>query len=137
MAAILGKIEEFDPTQEEWPQYAERLEQFFEANDLTGDGKAAKRRATFLTVIGPGPYKLLRSLLSPEKPSDKTYEQLAKKLADHYNPAPSEVMQRFRFNSRTRKPGESVAAFVADLRRLTEYCNYSATLDKMIRDKLV
>ena len=72
MAALLGKIEQFDPTQEEWPQYAERLEQFFEANELTGEGKAAQRRATFLTVIGPGPYKLLRSLLSPEKPSDNS-----------------------------------------------------------------
>ena len=35
--ALLGKIEQYDPEQEEWPQYVERLEQFFEANDLTGD----------------------------------------------------------------------------------------------------
>ena len=84
----LGKIKQFDPTQEEWPQSAERLDQFFEANNLTGDGKAAKRRHWS---------KLLCSLLSPDKPSDRTFEELAKKLADHYNPAPSEVI-RFRFN---------------------------------------
>ena len=42
--ALLGKIEQYDPEQEEWPQYVERLEQFFEANDLTGDYKADKRR---------------------------------------------------------------------------------------------
>ena len=59
MAALLGKIEQFDPTQEDWPQYAERLEQFFEVNGLTGEDKAAKRRATFLTVIRLRPYKLL------------------------------------------------------------------------------
>ena len=59
--ALLGKIEQYDPEQEEWPQYVERLEQFFEANDLTGDDKANKRRATFLSVIGLAPYKLLRS----------------------------------------------------------------------------
>ena len=59
MAALLGKIENFDPDQEEWPQYVERLEQFFEANDLTGESKEVKRRATFLSVIGPAPYKLL------------------------------------------------------------------------------
>ena len=53
--ALLRKIEQFDPQQEEWPQYVERLEQFFEANDLIGDDKAAKRRATFLAVIGPEP----------------------------------------------------------------------------------
>ena len=76
MAALLGKIEQFDPEQEEWPQYVERLEQFFEANDITGEAKAAKQRATFLSVISPAPYKLLRSLLSPAKPTDKTYAEL-------------------------------------------------------------
>ena len=72
MAVLLGKIDhgwidQFDPEQEEWPQYVERLDQFFEANDLSGEDKATKRRATFLTVIGPGPYNLLRSLISPAK----------------------------------------------------------------------
>jgi hypothetical protein len=136
MVALLGKIDTFDPELEEWPQYVERLDQFFEANDLTGDGKATKRRATFLTVIGSRPYKLLRSLISPAKPSDKTYDELVKKLTEHYSPTPSEVMQRFRFNSRSRKTEESVAAYMADLRRLAEHCNYGDTLDKMLRDRL-
>ena len=135
--ALLGKIDQFDPEQEEWPQYVERLDQFFEANDLLGDGKANKRRATFLSVIGPAPYKLLRSLLAPAKPKEKTYDELVAKLTEHYSPTPSEVMQRFRFNSRVRKTGESVSAYVADLRRLTEGCNYGDTLEKMIRDRIV
>ena len=40
--ALLGKIDNYDPAREEWTQYVERLEQFFEANDLTGEDKAAK-----------------------------------------------------------------------------------------------
>ena len=47
------------------------------ANDLTGESRAVKRRSTFISLIGPEPYKLLRSLLSPEKPKDKTFEELA------------------------------------------------------------
>ena len=58
-------------------------------------------------------------------------------LTKHYSPAPSEVMQRFRFNTRTRREGELVAEFVADLRRLAEFCNFGATLEKMLRDRLV
>ena len=46
-------------------------------------------------------------------------------------------MQRFRFNSRARKAGESVAAYVAELRRLAQHCNYGDTLDKMLRDRIV
>ena len=113
LMALLGKIEQYDPEQEEWPQYVERLEQFFEANDLTGDAKADKRWATFLSVIGPAPYKLLRSLLAPVKPKEKKYDELVTKLTEHYSPTPSEVMQHFCFNSRSRQAGESVAAYVA------------------------
>ena len=137
MAALLGRIDQFESEQEQWPQYVERLEQFFKANKIIGDGKAAKRRATLLSVMGPAPYRLLRSLLSPIKPTEKSFEELVAVLTAHYNPPPSEVMQRFRFNSRCRKTGESVAAYVAELRRLAEFCNYGPTLDKILRDRLV
>ena len=132
MSGLLGKIDYFDPELEDWSQYVERLEQFFEANGIVGEENAVKRRSTFLSVVGSSPYKLLRSILAPAKPTEKTFEQLAEVLKKHYNPPPSEVMQRFRFNTRSRKPGESVATYVAELRRLAEFCNFGETLDKMI-----
>lgn len=55
MAAILGKIDHFNPEQEEWPQYAEHLVQFFEANDSTGDGKATRWCVTSLQSLDQGP----------------------------------------------------------------------------------
>ena len=137
MATLLGHIEHFDPAVEQWTQYVERLEQFFVANDVTGDDKAVKRRATFLSVVGRDAYNLLRSLIAPEKPTEKTFEQLVAVLTEHYSPKPTEVMQRFRFNSRARKEGESVAEYVAELRKLTEFCNYGVALNKMLRDRLV
>ena len=78
--ALLGKIEQYDPEQEEWPQYVERLQQFFEANNLTGDAKADKQQATFLLVIKLAPYKLLRSLLAPVKPKESEFDELVAKL---------------------------------------------------------
>ena len=137
MSGLLGSIDKFDPELEDWAQYVERVGQFFEANGIVGEENAAKRRSTFLSVVGPSPYKLLSSILAPVKPSEKTFEELTEVLRNHYSPPPSEVMQRFRFNTRSRKPGESVATYVAELRRLAEYCNYGNTLEKMIRDRLV
>ena len=102
-----------------------------------GEVKAVKRRSTFLSVVGPGPYKLLRNLVAPAKLSEKTFEQLTELLKCHYNPPPSEVIQCFRFNSRVHKPGESVATYVVELRCLAEFCNFEMTLDKIIRDRLV
>ena len=116
------------------------MEELFEVNDLTRDNKAAKRRPTFLAVIGPEPYELLRSLLVPIKPKEKTYAELVAKVNEHYSPTPSEIMQcmqRFRFNSRSRKAGESVAAYIVELHRLAQHCNNGDTLDKILRDRIV
>jgi len=137
MVTLLGSIEQYREGQEEWPQYVERLEQFLKANDIVGETKANKRRSVFLAVIGPGPYKLLRSFLAPVKPVEKTFDELVLVLTKHYSPPPSEIVQRFRFHTRVRKPGESVATFIAELRGLSEFCNFDNPLEKMLRDQLV
>ena len=36
-----------------------------------------------------------------------------------------------------RLPGESIAMFVAELRKLSEFCNYGEMLNDMLRDRLV
>ncbi len=66
---MFGKIE-FDEEKEEWAQYVERLGNFFSANNVT---EVDRKRAIFLTVIGPAASKLLRSLISPAKPTEKTF----------------------------------------------------------------
>ena len=48
--ALLGKIEQYDPEQEEWPQYVERLEQFFEANDLTAGRRKSGRETGYFPL---------------------------------------------------------------------------------------
>ena len=46
-------------------------------------------------------------------------------------------MERFKFYSRSRRPGESVANFIAQLKSLEKHCNYGASLENMLRDRLV
>ena len=65
MAIQFGHMGEFEEGREEWTQYAERLGHFLTANGIT-DGD--KKRAVFLSVIGPKAYKLLGSLIAPAKP---------------------------------------------------------------------
>ena len=68
---------------------------------------------------------------------EKSYDELVQVLTAHYNPTPSETEQRFKFHSRFRKQGESVATFVAELRSLAEFCNFKDTLEDMLRDRIV
>ena len=88
-------------------------------------------------MIGPSNYKLLSSLLAPDKPGDKEYKTLVDKLSEHFTPAPSEIVERFKFHTRFRKPGESVTAFVSELRSIAKSCNFGDTLETMLRDRIV
>ena len=62
--ATLGKLTEYDPEQEEWGSYVERLEFFFTANDITD---AEKKKAILLSSSGSKTYKLFRGLTAPAK----------------------------------------------------------------------
>ena len=76
----LGRIEEFDRHREDWQQYVERLQFYFTANCITTE---EKKRAVFLSVIGALTYRVLRNLLTPDKPGDKTFTELTAMLEQH------------------------------------------------------
>lgn len=97
--ARVGKLDEYNET-EDRRHYIERVNHFFQANEITGPGK---RRSIFLACLGAKTYELVRSLVAPEDPKDKSYEDLAKLLQDHFLPTPSAVVQRFKFNKRSQQ----------------------------------
>jgi len=102
MAVAIGKIHPSKPGQDNWTMYVERLGHFFVANGIT---TAEKKCATLLSVIGDSTYKLLSSLLYPDKPGGKSFDELVTVLKDHFSPVPSEIMKHFNFNTRFHKQG--------------------------------
>eukprot|EP00731_Ephydatia_muelleri_P014717 Em0008g437a len=110
-----GKLSEFDSTSEDWPSYVERMEQYFAANDV---GNETKKSAILLSVCGSSTYRLIRSLLAPVKPGEKSYSDIVALVTTHLNPKPSVIVQRFKFNCRVRGEVEPIADFVAALDRL-------------------
>lgn len=132
--ACYGKIEEFKTDTGDWTEYVERLTQYFVANDIEAN---EKKRAILLSVCGEKTYGLLRSLVAPSKPGEKTYTDLVTVMEEHHNPKPSVILQRFKFNCCVRKKHQSVAEFVADLRHLAEHCEYKEKLEEMLRDRIV
>ena len=46
-------------------------------------------------------------------------------------------MQRSKFYSQSRKPGENVSSYVAELCALADHCSFGNSLDTMIHDRLV
>ena len=58
-------------------------------------------------------------------------------LAKHFSPKPIAIALRCKFNGRYRQPGESVAVFCAELRKLAEFCEFGDSLEDMLRDRMV
>lgn len=125
---------EFDDTNDSWIEYVERLEHFFVANDIETE---AKKKSVMLSSCGNKTYRLFRNLLAPTKPGAASWSLLKETMENHVSPKPSVILERFRFNRRNRKIGESVPCYLAELRKLTEHCEYNDNFSDMLRDKLV
>ena len=130
MAATIGCVSEFDNSKETWCTYIERLESFFNVNDIADE----KKSDCLVSVMGSEKYGLLKNLMAPTKPSTKPFSELVKTLGDHLDP--TEIGERFRFGRRIQNDGESVASFVAEL-RLSLHCGYGENLSTALRDQFV
>ena len=148
--ATYGRIEAFSGKGDDFEVYMERLEVYLLANDLgeiqlATNGSNAdrvqqrndKRRAILLSIIGSPTYTLLRNLVSPSKPTEKSYQDLVSVLKEHYQPTTSTTVERYKFHTRVRKPHENVSEFVSELKKLAEKCEFKDTLNDMLKDKLV
>ena len=149
MAGIgqFGRVGEFSPERETFRSYVERMEMFFIANNImeeTGEGKdeanlavANRKRAIFLTEIGPDAYSTLSNLLAPKKSKDTPFADIVKELEKHYNPAPLEIVERFHFGTCYQKQDESISDFIVTLKKLSIHCNYGEFLNRALRDRFV
>ena len=95
-----------------------------------------RKRAVFLSVFGPMAYQLLSSLVAPAKVGEKSYDDLVKTISEHRDLPPSEIVQRFKFHTRTCDSRESIADYVAAFRALGQEFGFGDTLDDMQRDRL-
>eukprot|EP00731_Ephydatia_muelleri_P012378 Em0006g1272a len=102
--AFFGAVGEYVEGEEDWSQYVERLGHFFGANGVN-DAR-------------PKAYQTLASLVAPETPGGKTYDELIKLMAEHLSPKPPVIVQRYRFHSRVRQQGEFVSVYVTQLKEL-------------------
>ena len=129
--ATHGKVGEFVSGKEDWKSYVERLRQYFAANNIENAGK---QRAILISCSRAATYCLMKDVLAPRIPSEVPLEELVTAMTTHFQPPPSEIMQRYRFNTRVRRPHETIAVYIT---QLAEYCNYGDTLPQMLRDRLV
>ena len=129
----IASVGEYCDDKEDFESYTDRLSAWLVVNAVTDDQKSS----VFLAVIGASTYKLLKSLLAPEKPNTKTFDELVNVLQRHYKPKPLIIAERFRFYKRQQQEGETVASFSVALRQLSSSCEFGAFLPEALGDQFV
>ena len=99
--------------------------------------RGKKKAGMLLSKVGANAYKLLKDILTPEKPKDKTYAELREALLSHFSPKPLIIAERLRSYKGCQKEGESVADYVITLKRLSATCDFGEFLKQALRDRLV
>ena len=134
MATLFGHLNEFRPGADRLSVYLERFDLYCTTNSVPD----AKKVSLLLTVIGGQVYTLLYDLFAPDSPATKDYAAIVEKLKTHFEPKPTNVLtHRYTFHRRNQGPNESIADYVAELRRLASPCSFGTFLEQALRDRLV
>ena len=129
---FVGQMEEYSPTTD-WKQYVERLELFFEVNNVP----SAKKVPSILTLMGSKMYALLRSIVAPRRPKELTFKEVIDTLGQHLEPKPIVIAERYKFHKTEQTESESIRDYLAKLQKLAETCEFGGYREEAICDRFV
>ncbi|XP_058458648.1 uncharacterized protein LOC131435120 [Malaya genurostris] len=130
---MIGSISEFNSTFDDWDVYYERLEQYFEVNDVPEE----KRSAFLISVIGANAYKSLRDLCHPTPPKEKSFLSLCELLRKQFSPQVSVFRERAKFYNARQENHENVTQWYGKLKRLSVDCKFGESLQSILLDKFI
>lgn len=117
--APVGMVEPFVPGSN-FAAYEDRLNQFFIINEV----KPEQKTAYFITLMGAEIYELLTTLVAPELPSTKSYDNLMEIMRTHFAPKRSKHAERYRFYMAVQNDDETISDYIVRLKTLARTCNF-------------
>lgn len=127
-------FQKFDESTESFVNYLDRLKTYFKVHKVPDTAKAG----ALVSLLSPKLFGLLKDLLHPETHEKNTFEELEKILTNHFSLPPLVIPRRFALINRKQQEGESITAYMSELRKLAAHCKYtSELLNTMLRDVFV
>ena len=118
-----------------WKQWRRDWRYYAAARDL--DSKSvAMQVGTFFNCAGPTAQEVSSHFSWNEEEETAGLPNLLTHFDTYCDPRCNVVRERYEFYSRSQKTGESITAFLAELRKLVSTCEFPDK-DSMIRDRLV
>ena len=89
----------------------------------------------FLHTIGTPGLKIYDSFVFAD--DGRNLADILQKFSDYAIGELNETYERYKFNMRSQKDGESFETYLASLRTLAKTCNFEPLTDSLIRDRIV
>nr|XP_046486469.1 uncharacterized protein K02A2.6-like [Neodiprion pinetum] len=123
----------FELGQDDWEQFVERMEFYFEANEIKEE---KKKKAIFLSKVNSKIYAEIRKICAPKKLNDVTLTEIIDKVTNHLKPKVNVTVLRLQFRRRNQNMGETVAQYEAALQELATKCEFKDSSDA-IKDQFL
>ncbi|KAK3723357.1 hypothetical protein QZH41_002823 [Actinostola sp. cb2023] len=96
------------------------------------------RIVLFLHCIGPDALRIYNGFDFATEEEQKSLENVIQKFDQYAIGELNETYERFQFNDRNQKPGESIDSYVTALRNQSKTCNFCKCMNEsLIRDRIV
>ena len=119
-----------------WKEWRERWQCYAMATELCKKDKEVQV-SVLLTVIGPEAHKVFHTFqLTAEERKD--VKKVLEAFQNYCQPFQNTAFERYRFNLRGQRPGESFEQYVTSLRQIALRCNFETiTPDEILRDRIM
>nr|CAI5850622.1 unnamed protein product [Callosobruchus analis] len=115
-----------------WPAWRKRLERYMSVSGQLQ--KSEKEKIDILLyIMGEEAEEIILQL--EKEPAN--FQEALTSLDKFFIPRRNIIYERYKFNLRVQKPGESVDAFITSLHSLAEHCNYGTLKEELIRERIV
>ncbi|XP_050516691.1 uncharacterized protein LOC126891558 [Diabrotica virgifera virgifera] len=117
-----------------WNQWKKRLQRYMSVSGFINKPEAEKMDMLVYLMGAEAEEIITQFNLTP---AQQVYSIIIEKFDAHFIPQKNVIFKRFKFNTPSQQPGESVDAYITALHSLAEHCSYGALKDELIRDRIV
>ncbi|KAK3921958.1 hypothetical protein KUF71_011134 [Frankliniella fusca] len=131
-----SRFPSFDPNgTQKWTLYYQKFLFHCQRHGLNNE---EQKKAELLSIASDEFFEFCQAVCRRELHDETlTFARICTSVEEHLCPQPNEIVAAGKFHARKQQQGETVSEFMADLRKLARPANFGASLDRMIRDRLV
>lgn len=118
---------------EDLQMFAERLDIFFELNDIVEE----KKGIVLLSCITDIPYKTLRVMCEPQLPKEKPYDELLEMLNKQHSAKTSVFRARYKFYNEDPQDYESISQWYGNVKMMAVECKFGDFFGANVLDRFI